>query len=336
MDTYGESMIRIVSVGTPPRPFRVIFDTGHEQAVNGRNSSTFWLPVVGCHNFRSWGQFCRNRTSLYDRRASSTAKKTHEFFYVRYGEGAVVGFVYEDLVAFGAPNERQLKLRRPVRFGGGFLTLDGDQGILGLSFRRPKERTNSLFEEAVRQRVLDRPLFSVFLRKCPPGRKECAGAGEIVLGGEDRRHCGRMADWIPLVNGTTDWEFEVDSLRIGHSFTAKNVRAISDTGSSHLFLPKRELKRVVRSLGAKKRGDGFVVPCTSAPEVRLSVRGREYVIPPAQIGDRIDKAGKKCLLYLGSNGNEQQWILGDSWIRSYCQVHDWGNRRIGFAPVIAQ
>lgn len=76
----------------------------------------------------------------------------HLFF--RKFQGATVGYLYQDTFAFGE-GSNTLKLKKPIEFGGGLRTVDGDQGIMGLAYVQQKGQGSSIFEEAVNQGLMD-------------------------------------------------------------------------------------------------------------------------------------------------------------------------------------
>lgn len=67
-----------IEIGTPPQEFTVIFDTG---------SSNTWIPSKKCHSLACYLH------SRYDSSESETYKKDSREFAIRYGSGAVEGFI---------------------------------------------------------------------------------------------------------------------------------------------------------------------------------------------------------------------------------------------------
>merc|ERR1712046_323594 len=74
-----------VSIGTPPKTFNVIFDTG---------SSNLWVPDTKC------GLACIAK-SKYDSSKSSTFKANGTVFKIMYGSGPVSGVLAGDTVTMG-------------------------------------------------------------------------------------------------------------------------------------------------------------------------------------------------------------------------------------------
>lgn len=67
-----------IEIGTPPQEFTVIFDTG---------SSNTWVPSKKCHSLAC---YLHNR---YDSSDSETFERDPREFAIRYGSGAVEGFI---------------------------------------------------------------------------------------------------------------------------------------------------------------------------------------------------------------------------------------------------
>ena len=67
-----------IEIGTPPQEFTVIFDTG---------SSNTWIPSKKCHSLAC---YLHNR---YDSSESETFERDPRKFAIRYGSGAVEGFI---------------------------------------------------------------------------------------------------------------------------------------------------------------------------------------------------------------------------------------------------
>ncbi|KAK6037914.1 hypothetical protein COOONC_24580, partial [Cooperia oncophora] len=77
----------------------------------------------------------------------------------------------------------------------------------------------------------------------------------------------------------------------------------------------------------------YFINCYAQPSLKLAIGQNVYLIEPKNM---IVPAGDgRCMLSLfgmDSGGFGPSWILGDPFIRQYCQIYDVGRKRIGFAP----
>ncbi|KAK5964716.1 Peptidase A1 domain-containing protein [Trichostrongylus colubriformis] len=75
----------------------------------------------------------------------------------------------------------------------------------------------------------------------------------------------------------------------------------------------------------------WTVDCNKTVEFTLTIGGHDYVIESDNL--KAD-AGTFCFIKMfamNSAGFGPQWILGDPFIRQFCNIYDVGNKRIGFA-----
>lgn len=79
--------------------------------------------------------------------------------------------------------------------------------------------------------------------------------------------------------------------------------------------------------------DVYFVDCDADIALSLNIGDRNYTIEAKNI---VVPAGHgRCILTMfgmPSGGFGPAWVLGDPFIRQYCNVHDVGQQRIGFAP----
>ncbi|KAI6216874.1 Eukaryotic aspartyl protease [Aphelenchoides fujianensis] len=331
-DVYGQPVISRydvfyeadISVGTPPQLHRVLLDTG---------SPYFWIPKSGCKNAGGTTGRCKAGGRVYEPEASRTAVQLKKIFFHEYGRGTASGIYFEDEFAFGdARTAASLKFRRPIRFGGATNTRYGDQGnskreetrILGLSLPKAKEFGSSVFDEMIKQKLVDRPLFSVFLR-------QCGEVAEITFGSLDRENCGPSIASAEVEPNNFLWKFKMDGLSVGKYALHYRSSAIVDTGSSAVHLPLAVIRSIVREVGAEESGALFLLPCSTRFALRFRIGGQELEVPSKELMRRVSRS--KCQLLL-SPRNEQPWILGAPFLRSFCVVHRWTERRLEFAPVL--
>jgi len=252
-------------------------------------------------------EYCSTGRGLYDPNRSSTARNTSKQFHIRYGIGETVGYLYEDVFAFG-DGSSTLKLKNPIEFGGGLRTVDGDQGILGLAYVQQQGQGSSIFDQAVKQGLMDAPIFTVFFQKCPGGAQQCSNAGQITFGKIDNENCGRVIGYAPVNPRAVHWEFQLQSISAGRFRSNRQMTAITDTGSSHLFLPKNIADGIARAVGATSMGGGYVLPCNRNFNIQLRIGGITYSIPAKEATIRVSY--NQCQLLIAGS-DMPQLILGD-------------------------
>ncbi|KAI6204937.1 Eukaryotic aspartyl protease [Aphelenchoides besseyi] len=232
-----------VTLGNPPQTFQAILDTG---------SDIFWVPKVNCYSTGPYANNCRSGRSLYSPKRSKKSKRLGRPFSIHYGTGSASGGYYKDVFA----------------------------AILGLpSTDTSSGRGNSIFHQAVRDGLMDKPIFTAYLRKCSQGSS-----------------CSR------------------------------------DTGTSDIIVSTEVANRIGRAIGAMNRYGGRYVRCGKEFNVKLRINGHSYLLPSKQL--LLPAGNGYCRLGI-SGGAERMgvWILGDPFLRSFCNVHDIKRRRIGFAKV---
>uniref|UniRef100_A0A670J4Q3 Peptidase A1 domain-containing protein n=1 Tax=Podarcis muralis TaxID=64176 RepID=A0A670J4Q3_PODMU len=82
-----------IYIGTPPQPFKVLFDTG---------SSPLWVPSISCKD-KAYSKHHR-----FDPRKSSTFHGTGQPFSIKYGKGSVEVILGRDTVKLGIQTYKYL------------------------------------------------------------------------------------------------------------------------------------------------------------------------------------------------------------------------------------
>ncbi|KAF1314343.1 Aspartic protease, partial [Globisporangium splendens] len=297
-----------ISIGTPAQTFTVVFDTG---------SANLWVPSkkFGSH-------------AVYDHTKSSTYKAVGTRFAIQYGSGPVSGTVSKDTLRVGSLTvANQAFAEITVTSGLGSLYSTGKfDGILGLAFDSISE--NNLptpFGTLVNNGALDEPVFAFYLGKTD------GGAGELTFGGIDSSRYTGDITYVPVTQKTY-WSVNLDSVGVnGQQFTGV-TDAIVDSGTSFIYGPASTIDSLASQVGATAYSDGdYVLDCGgSYPDVTFTVSGNTFTLTQ---DDYTFQDGSTCVFAFV--GSDDQWILGDVFMRKYYTVFDWGTStraaRVGFA-----
>ncbi|KIH52808.1 hypothetical protein ANCDUO_17081 [Ancylostoma duodenale] len=123
---------------------------------------------------------------------------------------------------------------------------------------------------------------------------------------------------------------------IGKFSSTAGWEVISDTGTSLIHAPNAIADAIAKEYGAWEHSTtGFyIIPCDVKTDITLTIGDKAYII---QSYNMILPAGDICMLALSKISGLSfgaEWILGDPFIRQYCNIHDIGGKRIGFAKAI--
>ncbi|XP_029013049.1 pepsin A-like [Betta splendens] len=303
----------VVSIGTPPQSFSVIFDTG---------SSNLWVPSVSCSS-----EACQNH-GQFNPQQSSTFTSNGESLSIQYGTGSMTGYLGSDTVQVGG-----ISVANQV-FGlsqseAPFMAQMQADGILGLAFQSiASDNVVPVFDNMVSQGLVSQPLFSVYLSS------NSEQGSEVVFGGVDNTHYTGQITWIPLTSETY-WQIQMDSVTINGQTVACSggCQAIIDTGTSLIVGPTSDINNINAWVGAStdQYGDA-TVSCQniqSMPEVTFNLNGNAFAVPASAY---VSQTSSGCNTGFGQGGTDQLWILGDVFIRQYYTVFDSQSQNVGLAP----
>ncbi|XP_054464971.1 pepsin A-like [Anoplopoma fimbria] len=305
----------VVSIGTPPQSFSVIFDTG---------SSNLWIPSVYCSS-----QACENHRK-FNPQQSSTFKWGNQGLSIQYGTGSMTGYLAIDNVEVGG-----ITVSKQV-FGisqteAPFMAHMTADGILGLAFQTiASDNVVPVFDMMVNEGLVSQALFSVYLSS------NSEQGSEVVFGGVDSSHYTGQISWVPL-SSATYWQIKMDSVTInGQSVAcAGGCQAIIDTGTSLIVGPTSDINNMNSWVGAStdEYGDA-TVNCQNIqnmPEVTFTLGGKAFTIPASAY---VSQSSYGCSTGFGQGGSQQLWILGDVFIREFYVIFNTQSQTIGLAKSV--
>merc|ERR1711988_1788520 len=192
-------------------------------------------------------------------------------------------------------------------------------GILGLGFKSISvDQIPTPFEQMISQKLIDEPVFSFYLQG------DASKAGELT--------------YVPLINETY-WQVALEGMTYGGDSVTSNVKAIIDSGTSLLAGPKDKVAAIAQKAGATLvMGKEYTIDCSkisSLPDLDITLGGgKKFTLTGS---DYVLQVQGQCLFaFMGIELPPQlgeMWILGDVFMRKYYSVFDYGQKRVGFAPV---
>ena len=306
----------VIEIGTPPQKFNVTFDTG---------SSNLWVPSVSCTSIAC---YLHNK---YNSTASSTYVANGTEFKIP--SQSLEGILSKDTVSVSGATVTGVTFGETLKEPGLAFAFGRFDGILGLGFPSIAfTGVKPIFNEMVDQKVITEPVFSVYLKR--EGDQQTGG--EITFGGIDNTKYTGNITYAPVTREGY-WQFTLDGLLLNDENGCEDgCQAIAHTGTSLIVGPTAAVDMLQSAIGAKKAWNGqYTVDCKTVP----SLPSITFVIG----GEKFEMKGNDYILNVqgtcisGFTGLDlpdgPEWMLGDNFLSKYYSVYDYGNKRVGFAPV---
>lgn len=223
--------IATVQMGTPPRDFFILMDSG---------SADFWVGSENCQSLEGGG--CGNHTFLGPD-SSSTFVDTGKNFSVQYGSGSVSGDIITDnVVLAGLPlNDHTFGVATTESddFSSDDIPFDGLMGLAQSTLSEQGVLTP--IESLASQGTLSEAITSFKLGRVADGTND----GEITFGALDTTKFNpNTLVTFDNVNQDGFWEGALDDITVnGQSLGLQGRTAILDTGTVSVILELNEYIR---------------------------------------------------------------------------------------------
>jgi len=359
-----------ISIGTPAQKFLVVPDTG---------SSDLWVPDATCGkekldcspcaglisedgDYRQCVRKCKHITCCFeamknpgmqepcairrkfDSSVSSSYKEDGSKLTLLYGSGSGEGFMGQDTVTFSGLSVAKQPFGQITALGPRFAEPRGQkeshfEGILGLGYPSlAKNQANPPLFSMMANNQLDEPVFGVYMTKT---KQQGANGGKMTLGGYDKNLIDGEITYHDLTRQAY-WQVKMDGVKVGDTILKRKggYQVISDTGTSLIVGPRKEIMALGQALGAQfiQKAGLFVASCKKAPtmpDIVFTFDGIDYHVDSESYLLNLNDPDEPdvCLVGLQMSNNEGDidWILGDVFIRDVYQIYDMGKNRIGFA-----
>nr|XP_020506959.1 cathepsin D-like [Labrus bergylta] len=315
----------VISIGTPPQDFTVLFDTG---------SSNLWVPSIHC-SFLDVACWLHHR---YNSKKSSTYVKNGTLFSIRYGRGSLSGFISEDTVSVaGLPIPKQ-QFGEALKQPGITFAVARFDGVLGMGYPSISvANVTPVFDTAMAAKLLPQNIFSFYISRDTTS----AVGGEVMLGGTDPQYYTGDLHYVNVTRKAY-WQIKMNAVEVGNQLTLckAGCQAIVDTGTSLMVGPVEEIRALNKAIGALPLLMGeYLIECKRIPTLPVisfniggkmfNLTGDDYVMKESQMGTSICLSGFMAMDIPPPAG--PLWILGDVFIGKYYTVFDRNADRVGFA-----
>lgn len=299
-----------ISVGSPPQPFRVIFDTG---------SGNLWVYGSGS------GMYGRRE---FQAKESTSYIKMNLTSDISYAGGKVSCKIAKDTLTLGSEvNIPSMWFGETYSASGGLGIGDGVMGLgwPSLAF----QGTDVLVQRLLSTSVVDKALFSFYFTK-----DENTKVAELTFGGAKPQHYKGDFTWIPMISHREPyWTIKMDDLLIdGKSagFCQDGCRIVMDTGSSFFSGPSTDVGKILQHTRVQR-------DCSNAhglPPITFVLNGKRFDMSAEDYILKHENLGT-CVTAFSSLDvappRGPLWVLGDVFIRKYYATFDIRNYRVGFA-----
>jgi hypothetical protein len=318
-----------VQMGTPPRDFLILMDSG---------SADFWVGSESCQSQGGGG--CGNHNFL-GTQSSSTFVDSGNPFSVTYGTGSVSGDIITDNVSlaglalnnhtFGVANTES------VDFSSDSTPFDGLMGLAQSTLS--EQQTDTPVESLAKAGLIPGAITSFKISRLADNKND----GEITFGALDTtKFDPNTLVSIPNVNTQGFWEGALDAVSVdGTDLGLSGRTAILDTGTTLMVVPADDAATIHNSIpGAASDGQGgFTVPCTTTASVALTFGGQAFAIDPRDIAfqpvNANDPTGT-CTsgITAGTIGGANEWLVGDVFLKNAYFSTDEGKNTVSLATLV--
>lgn len=331
-----------IQVGTPPKSYNVVLDTG---------SADLWLSSSSCTR-------CATQTTgeLFTPSDSSTFQTVQGNLDVTYGSGQAVGTLGSDTVSFGGFQVGGQVFGVATQVTNSFLT-GNLSGLMGLGFQNLAS-TGALPWWIAASSSWTKPQMSFYLtrfRNVQGATNADEPGGQFTMGGTNSSLYDGDINFVSLVKAQY-WTVPLSGLGVSSGSTIElsgsTANAAIDTGTTLIGGPSSVLDEFYAQIPGAARGstvdsslqDYYVIPCDANVQPTLTFGGQTYTMTASDlIGGTVSNSyclGAFFTLDLSSGSSDPipgatsqvpTWVIGSAFLKNVYTVFQSDPAAVGFA-----
>ncbi|KAJ6468432.1 acid protease [Mycena sanguinolenta] len=306
-DGADSQYLTTVQLGTPPRDFVIILDSG---------SGDFWVGSDSC-TAQSGGGGCGNHTFLGAGNSQSFAN-TGKNWSVTYGSGAASGDLITDTLVLANMVLRNHTFGVAHSLSSEFTRDGAVDGLMGLGGATlSAERVPTPVQALKNAGFIDAAITSYRLPRALDGTNN----GEITFGGLDDTKFDPTT--LVTMNNTDPngfWKAPLEGISVNGVDVSgiASTDGLMDTGTTLLVVPANEAAAIHAKIpGAIRQNSGqYTVPCNTNATVALKFGGKSFPINPKDLPfASLGKTSGDCSSGISSSSGSTM-VVGDTFLKS--------------------
>jgi saccharopepsin len=319
-DYYTKQYTGEIRIGTPPKKFSVVMDTG---------SADLWVFSKS---------LAKQASNFYDSVQSSTYQYDGRNWDIKYGIGSCSGILSSDLVSISNIDPVRLVFAEATFASSNFFDQTKPMdGILGLSFTALANfQTLTLIDVLMQANKISEKVVTFRLGKYTG--VESKGESQMIVG-SPLLNRDEVVIYAALPADSKEWTVPLLSFQVGNNIPVKGYVALLDTGTSFIGIPSSLFDSISYEIiqlrpDCRLDADSGIYTClrslkTNLPNLKFKMGGEYFELTGSDYA--IDIPGSAIQLGFmklpQSIGNK--FILGDTFIKTFPTVFDYDQRRIG-------
>ena len=309
---YGQ-----ISLGTPPFPFKVVFDTG---------SANLWIPSKLCDQTKYMS--CKSKQK-YDHSSSKSFIDLNKSFHMDYISGGIDGNLCKDVLTLS----QDRNAITDIEFGEALIIPDNFNdlkfdGYFGLAYQ---SLANGDIEPPLMkifsQNAIDDQSFSIFLQS-----KASSQPSKLILGGIDLNLTNDKSKKMHYHDLYQQGYFTilVDEITYGKNraiSAGDGIVAIVDSGSSYIIMTDDliNLLNIQQQWDCEVADEQLKEICFNIGKIKYCIKPDEYMMK------HVVNNKEMCYLpVIGGQSENIQQVLGVPFIRRFYTHFDMSNNKVGF------